>query len=107
VWWSPDHPQGKREDYAKINAICPEYNELEWVSQCTLKAGSIIAVGPTQSVKCKDGTEIPANPSLQIFVGNYPKDVVCEKTLIKTCGEPHKPDYKANASDIYNEVCAK
>jgi hypothetical protein len=104
-WWSPEHPQGSKAAYRQQYGVCPQYNELEWVTSCTLHAGSLIAVGPTQSVNCKDGPELPATSSLQIYVQNYGRDVTCLNNYVKACGAPNKRDYKALPDELIAEDC--
>ncbi len=104
-WWTSERPQGKLNDFRLQNAICPEDNELQWVTACTLHGGSLIAVGPTQSAVCKNGELLPGGPTLQIYVGNYMRDVECMKTYVKPCGEPDKTDYKAYPGELIKEDC--
>lgn len=67
-WWSYDAPKGKVGEYRVNYEICNGWNDLTWVATCTLKAGSVIAIGPGQSVSaetCGDPTgkeSYPANP---------------------------------------------
>jgi hypothetical protein len=45
-WWSFTPPAGPMSTYRKDNAICPEWSALNQVTQCRLKVGAKIAVGP-------------------------------------------------------------
>ena len=49
-WWTFAPPSGTVEQYRKKYAICTGWNDLLWISVCTLKAGATVVVGPTQSV---------------------------------------------------------
>lgn len=69
-WWSADKPAGNVTQYQRANAICQEWNDLAWEVKCTLKKGTVIAVGPTQSANCKIGDSFQANPTQQIYVDN-------------------------------------
>ena len=51
AWWSFERPQQKH-DFRTDNAVCRDWNDFSEIVSCTLKAGTVIAVGPTQSVAC-------------------------------------------------------
>lgn len=71
AWWTADKPNGTRDDYRRNNAICEDWdNQLAWEVKCTLKKGTVVAVGPTQSANCRQGPSFQANPTLQIYVDN-------------------------------------
>lgn len=92
-WWTAERPSGTDQDYRAKNAICPGWNELKWVAKCTLKKGTLIAIGPTQSARCSTGEFYPANNTQQIYVDNYsPKHVSCGKYL--------ESDYPVNDKDL-------
>lgn len=67
-WWSYDAPRGTVAEYRVNYEICKGWNDLTWMAKCTLKAGSVVAIGPGQSVSaatCGDVTgqeNYPANP---------------------------------------------
>ncbi len=67
-WWAYDAPTGTQAAYRDHYDICLAWNDLTWVATCTLKAGSVVAIGPGQSVSaetCGDPTgqeSYPANP---------------------------------------------
>lgn len=69
-WWSFDVPKGPRDVYAKANAICPEWSPLNIVTECTLKVGTQVAVGPGQSADCANQLQLPASPVNQVYVPN-------------------------------------
>jgi hypothetical protein len=69
-WWSFDAPKGPRDAYAKANAICPEWSPLNIVTECTLKVGTLVAVGPGQSADCANQVRLPASPANQVYVPN-------------------------------------
>lgn len=52
AWWSFDIPRNKGRT-RKRNAVCEEWNDLSLKVSCILKAGSVVAVGPTQSAMCR------------------------------------------------------
>jgi hypothetical protein len=94
AWWTADRPSGKVNDYRVKNAICPDWNTLKWVAKCTLKKGSLVAVGPTQSASCKTGESYSANNTQQIYVDNY-------SSTYMQCAKYKEADYEANPDDIY------
>ena len=51
-WWSFEDFQQKHIARER-NAVCNEWNDLSVKHVCTLKAGTVIAVGPTQSARCR------------------------------------------------------
>lgn len=65
-WWSYDAPQGPVADYRRNYEICQAWNDLKWVARCSLRKGSVVAIGPGQSVSeatCgQAGEQYPANP---------------------------------------------
>jgi hypothetical protein len=82
-WWSFNKPTGSREDYRKANDICPSWSELNQVSQCKLKVGSHIVVGPGQSAQCKS-MKLPKSPVNQVFV---PNDSRNNHLLVEDCSD--------------------
>lgn len=68
-WWSFDVPKGPRDAYQKANDICPSWSALDRMSQCTIKVGTDIVVGPGQSADCSDGL-YPASPVNQVYIPN-------------------------------------
>ncbi len=94
AWWTAERPSGKAEDYRIKNAVCKDWNDLTWVAKCTLKKGSLVAVGPTQSMNCeKSGKNYSANNTQQLYVDNSPQHIQCE--------EDQKTEYEVNPDDIY------
>jgi len=74
-WWGYEAPAGTQEEYRRNYDICVDWNDLTWMASCTLKAGSVVAIGPGQSVSaetCGDPTgqeSYPQNPDhWQIWV---------------------------------------
>ena len=53
-WWSlvPLPSGAQRDSYRQKMAVCPSWNDFQKKVACTLKKGSVIAVGPTQSMDC-------------------------------------------------------
>ncbi|MCA9575521.1 MAG: hypothetical protein KC668_08790 [Myxococcales bacterium] len=71
-WWTLTPPSGDVATYRADYAICTEWNELRWVAQCELAAGTFVVVGPTQSAQCNDPTESypPSADAWQVYVPN-------------------------------------
>jgi hypothetical protein len=68
-WWSLNVPKGPKESYQLANDICPSWSALDRMSQCTLKVGAHIVIGPGQSAQCENGL-YPASATNQVFVPN-------------------------------------
>ena len=49
AWWTFDRPHDKRRTRI-ANAVCNRWNDFSMIVECTLKAGSVVAVGP--SIEC-------------------------------------------------------
>jgi len=69
-WWSLTNPKGKKTAYMSDNAICPEFNILNRLVVCKLNPKVELFVGPTQSIKCKDGKVLKANSNLQVYIAS-------------------------------------
>ena len=52
-WWSAQAPQGTTAQYRNDYAVCQGWNELTYLASCTLRRGSVVAVGPGQSVSAQ------------------------------------------------------
>jgi len=61
-FWSFDEPREKRTFRAQ-NAVCSEWNDASEKISCTLKAGTVIAVGPTQSATCRPAKDCAQRPA--------------------------------------------
>lgn len=83
-WWSFTKPVGPVEAYRKENAICKEWSDLDVVSECKLKVGAKIVVGPGQSAACKE-TTYPASATNQVFVPNDTKDPAKQVVWVEGC----------------------
>jgi hypothetical protein len=83
-WWSFDKPAGPRDAYRGANAICPEWSPLDVVSECRLKPGSHVVVGPGQSVQCQS-TSYPASPTNQVYVPNDARDPESKALYVEGC----------------------
>ena len=100
-WWSYDAPKGTVQQYRAAYEICNGWNDLKWVVKCTLKAGSVVVVGPGQSVSaqtCGDVTGLEnyaANPvDWQLYIDkpwNRGAELVCPDV---------SADYEADPADI-------
>lgn len=100
-WWAYDAPSGTRAQYRARYDICLGWNDLTWMARCTLKSGSVVAIGPGQSVSaetCGDTTgkeSYPANPGYwQTWIAKAwarPQTLDCP---------PVSHDYRADPNDI-------
>ena len=52
AWWSFERPESKHA-FRADNAVCNAWNDFSQEVVCTLKAGTVIAVGPTQAARCE------------------------------------------------------
>ncbi|MEW6344856.1 MAG: hypothetical protein AB1704_29760 [Pseudomonadota bacterium] len=84
-WWSFTPPAGPVNTYRTDNAICPEWSALNQVTQCHLKVGAKIAVGPGQSAQCPSGNVYPQSPANQVFVPNDTRDPGNIKLEVDDC----------------------
>lgn len=84
-WWSFAPPAGPREAYRNANEICPEWSALNRVTQCRLKVGSEIVLGPGQSAQCANGKLFPPSPANQVFVPNDTRDPDHPKLVVSDC----------------------
>jgi hypothetical protein len=83
-WWSFSTPRGPADDYRRANDICPEWSALDVVSECKLKVGARVVVGPGQSATCEKGA-LPASATNQVFVPNETKDPANQKVFVEGC----------------------
>jgi len=102
AWWSYEPPAGKADTYRKNYGVCTSWNDLSWVAKCTLKTGSVVAIGPGQSVSVKmcNNKERPesysANPAVwQMYIDTplYRRDEL-------KCPKYKESDYEAYEDDI-------
>ena len=81
-WWSLAGFPDSKSDYREANGVCHSWNNFTHKVVCTLKKGSVVAVGPTQSAACKPGPNdcatkpkwpalFPANPNHQLYLNTY------------------------------------
>ena len=93
-WWSvmPLPAASGREEYRRKMAVCSSWNDFKMKVTCTLKKGSVIAVGPTQSMDCTADNHAkekvpncaatakgwkdkhPANGNHQVFINLFGRD---------------------------------
>ena len=100
-WWAYDAPKGTQAQYRTAYEICNGWNDLTWVAKCTLKAGSVVVIGPGQSVSaqtCGDVTGVENYPANQKDWQTYvdkpwarPAELVCPADT---------EDYQADPADI-------
>lgn len=100
-WWAFDAPRGTREGYRRAYEICGTWNQLVWVATCTLKQGSVVAIGPGQSVSadtCGDASgyeRYDANVrDWQVYV-----DKAWTRSAELSC-PPETVDYKADPANV-------
>lgn len=72
-WWTFDPPTGTLASFRRRYEVCEKWDTLRWVAQCTLRRGSVVAIGPGQSVSeqtCeKTGESYPANErNFQVYI---------------------------------------
>jgi hypothetical protein len=89
-WWSFSKPAGPRETYRSANAICPEGSKLDVFSECHLKVGARVVVGPGQSAECEDSATshkwtVPASAMNQVFIPNETRDPANPKVFVEGC----------------------
>lgn len=85
-WWSFAPPAGPRDAYRVQNEICPTWSKLDQVTQCRLKVGSEIVIGPGQSAQCDPpdtGISYPPSAEIQVFVPNDNSDP--SKEFVSNC----------------------
>ena len=100
-WWSYDAPAGPVGKYRTDYEICQGWNDLTWVATCTLKKGSVVAIGPGQSV----AAETCGDPTGQ---ENYPVNLSGWQTYVdkpwaraaELACPPDTSDYAADPADI-------
>jgi hypothetical protein len=81
-WWSLTKPDLPKQGYRESVDICPAWNDLSMITTCTLAAGTVVLVGPTQSISC-EGTStcdpapagwdaaMPATTAAQLYISTY------------------------------------
>jgi len=84
-WWSLSRPGGPVDQYRADNAICPEWSDLNTVSECHLKVGAKVVVGPGQSASCDKGVTYPPSATNQVFVPNETRDPANQKVYVEGC----------------------
>ena len=82
-WWSLTPPSADKAKYRKDTAVCNSWNDFSMKVQCTLKKGTVVAVGSTQSADCAKKpagcAALPAawpkrfasSPEHQVFINTY------------------------------------
>jgi hypothetical protein len=100
-WWAFDAPAGTREGYRRAYEICGGWNELQWVAACTLKQGTVVVIGPGQSVSpevCADASgyeRYEANGrAWQVYVNQ-----AWNRTEALAC-PPADKDYRADPANV-------
>jgi len=110
-WWGYDPARGSQQEYRTRFEICLPWNDLTWVAKCTLKKGTVVAIGPGNSVSamvCGDPTgqeAYPANPDdWQIWLSRAWTRTGADKEL--DC-PAETEDYEANPANIAMKKPAK
>lgn len=67
-WWTFTLPSKSIASYRKNYAICPKYSPLDMLVRCTLKEGTILALGTGQSAKCNQYLTYDISPAIQIYL---------------------------------------
>ncbi len=121
-WWSFGDPRelGKAA-YRRKNAICESWNTLGKVTRCTLKPGTALAIGPTESVtkqtcrcaeeqraKTGDHGKGPYDPTLPAWAGHdsvskragfaYDQDLSVLQVFVNT--DPHLKALTSHCEDF-------
>ena len=103
-WWTYDPPRGAVDQYRVDYEICRAWNDLSWVATCTLRKGTIVAIGPGNSVSaetCGDSTgkeHYPANEQhWQLYVYRAFERIGPDKEL--DCPDESR-DYEADPRDL-------
>jgi hypothetical protein len=99
-WWAYDAPKGSAAQYRSNYEICKNWNDLTWVAKCTLAKGSVVAIGPGQSVSdatCGvSGESYAANTKdWQTYI-----DKPWARTTELVCKTDLSEDYEANQTNI-------
>jgi hypothetical protein len=87
-WWTLTPPQGPVDDFRKVYGICAGWGDRNIVTECKLKVGAKIVIGPGQSMLCEYATTeyatttIPASPTNQVFIPNDTRDPDPAKQII-------------------------
>ena len=103
-WWTYDAPRGNQRDYRRNYAVCVVWNALNYVANCTLRKGAVVAIGPGNSVSaqtCKDATgreSYPANERhWQLYVSEISARIGPGKEL--ECPDEAQ-DYQADPANL-------
>lgn len=83
-WWTLTAPEGPRDRYREVYAICPEWSELDAVVSCSLRVGVRVVVGPGQSANCAGGGSYPVSAAAQVFVPTEGEAA----DILADCSEP-------------------
>jgi hypothetical protein len=75
-WWSLE-PLGNKATYRKANAICPSWNDFTMKVSCTLKKGTAIIVGPTETASCTAGPHSCSSAPAS-FTVSYPRSTTAQ-----------------------------
>src|SRR5580765_2572256 len=103
-WWTFEAPSGTLASFRTRYEVCEKWDTLRWVASCTLRRGSVVVIGPGQSVSaetCGNPTErYPKNDrDLQVYI----KDAGTRADLV--CPD-EKQDYLNDPRDIATPYCA-
>src|SRR5205085_10102687 len=85
-WWSLTPLGHDKTRYRRSVGVCPSWNDFSMHIECTLKKGTAVIVGETESADCKPGphdcssphaaftTFLPRNSSHQVFINTRSAD---------------------------------
>jgi hypothetical protein len=83
-WWSFRTPVGPVESYRARYAICSEWSSLDTWTECKLKIGAYVVVGPGQSAHC-NAVDYAASAENQVFIPNDTRDPTKPTTFVEAC----------------------
>ncbi len=68
AYWTFEKPKGPLAGYRSTYEICPEWNDLDTLNECTIDVGAKVILGPGQSAACDGGKEYAKSPANQVLV---------------------------------------
>jgi hypothetical protein len=83
-WWSFSTPRGPVEAYRTAYCMCAEWSPLDVMSECKIKVGARVVVGPGQSATCAK-TSYPASATNQVFIPNDTRDPAHPRLFVEGC----------------------
>lgn len=68
AWWAFEQPRGEILKYHFDYQICYQWSPLDKLLKCTLRAGTIVAIGTGQSVNCSKYLKYPTSAYKQLYL---------------------------------------